>query len=159
MPGLCGGLFVCCRGFVSLCVHTRVSRSLGLHPVDSEPWGQNPAFGHPRPFVLPLVYHRGGQERLLQRAMAVGSCRSVLSQETSAPHSRCPSKRSLGSDAGRSMGARRLSCSPYLPGLLPCPSLCSLTPVTPSHPGGVRPLRSLSPSACFQAASCPHHCT
>ena len=48
MPARCGGLFVCCRGFVSLCVCTRVSGSLGLHPADWEPPGSGPCLWPPQ---------------------------------------------------------------------------------------------------------------
>lgn len=101
---------------------TRVSGSLGLHPVDLEPQGQDPAFGHPSPFVPPLYIIVGGRGGSLARVIAVGSWKSMLVMGDLGPQP--PSEMSLGLDMGRGAGAGSLGCSPYLLGLttLPVPA-------------------------------------
>lgn len=78
VPGLGLGLLVCCWGFVSLSVRVRASTCLRASVDTLWSWGQDPASGHPRPFVRPLVHLVEGRGGWLVRGVAAGCWRSTL---------------------------------------------------------------------------------
>lgn len=116
----------------------------------------------PDPLYYPSYIMVGGRRGSLLKGIAVASWRSTLVKGDLSPSSQPPSKMSLGLDTGRGLGAGRLGCSPYLPGLpaLPVPAPCSdfILPPAPVGPDYVSSsLTSVCPSPCFQAASFPCH--